>query len=474
MARHAAAPAALQPARRPARKRGIRMRPASFARAVRCLESAALLGCGAAATLALPAPYGPMPPGWALIATAAACLVASLAPPLTQAGRVCWTLLVAPATAAAAILPLLGVNWRTGLAWEVEFALAASVVLAGLHAAAARTVGRMLNAGRLATRVAVVGAGPAAARALARLGQSDPRRIETIGQYAEMAGPGVAHGLRGNLRMLLTDCRLGTIDAIVVASGEGDAAALLRLRQALRPCIQDVYLSPELMDHAGRAAEPAHLGAIPVLLVSQAPIRGWPAAAKFAFDQLGACLLLLFMAPVLGVIALAIKLELPGPILFRQLRVGYNNQLFYIIKFRSMHHDATDRLAKQQTVYGDRRVTRVGRLIRRFSLDELPQLLNVVRGEMSLVGPRPHAPGTSIGGMRVHHLVDEYACRHQVRPGITGLAQVRGLRGGLHNRQQVADRLAADLEYVRGWSLWLDVKVLLLTAVLELRGSRGF
>ncbi len=272
---------------------------------------------------------------------------------------------------------------------------------------------------------------------------------------------------RGTLRTLLLDGRLHAVDAIVLAPEPDDPAGLERARTALRPMVQPIYIACEA------DAASASFGGARLLALQTPPIGRWHGAAKRGLDFAGALLLLLLLSPLMLVIAAAIWLESPGPMLFRQLRVGYNNQLFYILKFRSMHHHAADPLAKQQTVHGDARVTRVGRFIRRFSLDELPQLLNVLRGDMALVGPRPHAPGTSIGGVRVHHLLEDYACRHRVRPGITGLAQVRGLRGGLQTHDQASARLQSDLEYIRSWSFRLDLQVLLLTAVLELRGSHG-
>ena len=365
----------------------------------------------------------------------------------------------------------IGLPWRLALSWTgAEVALSFSL-LSGLRFAYADVVASLLAEGRLAKRVAIVGTGPAAARAVAELGRSDPQGLQIAGRYAaDTVQVGGEH--RGDMRTLLCDARLDMIDAIVLAFEPTDTDQFTSVRRALRPCIQDVLAFDDNAGATpGRAT--AQLGSSELVLLSQQPIRGASMAAKRGFDVVVACLLLAFMAPLLTILAIFIRFESKGPVLFRQLRMGYNNRLFYILKFRSMYWQESDRLAKQQTIRGDKRVTRVGRVIRKLSLDELPQLLNVVQGEMSLVGPRPHAPGTSIGGQRVHTLVDDYACRHTVRPGITGLAQVRGLRGGLQDRRQVADRIASDLEYIQRWSLWLDVRILLGTVLLELRDSRG-
>ncbi len=382
--------------------------------------------------------------------------------------------LVAAVAAGGTVLTVLGAPWRTDLNWVAGELVVAGLLLAFLRAASGEIVNSMLVEGRFATHVAVAGGGPSAHRTAERLRGADDPLVHVVGTYltGQQRVTGAAD-IRGNLRTLLSDCRLGLVDAIVLAVEPEDAEGLRQLRAALKPCVQDIYLAAELMSQAPEGATVFALGATPLLRVSERPIQGWGGRFKRTLDLAGACLLLAFMGPLLLLIALAIKLETPGPILFRQLRVGYNNQLFHIFKFRSMFTDRSDRLAKQQTVQGDTRVTGVGRLIRRLSLDELPQLLNVLRGEMSLVGPRPHAPGTSIGGQRVHTMVHDYACRHRVRPGITGLAQVRGLRGGLETRRQVADRLASDLEYIDTWSLWLDIRIMLGTMMLELCGSRA-
>ncbi|HEY7580134.1 MAG TPA: sugar transferase [Acetobacteraceae bacterium] len=162
---------------------------------------------------------------------------------------------------------------------------------------------------------------------------------------------------------------------------------------------------------------------------------------------------------------LLICLDTSGPALFRQRRVGFGNVEFEIWKLRTMHRHAPEQGRLTQVTRHDPRVTRVGRWLRRWSLDELPQLFNVLRGEMSLVGPRPHAPGTCAGGKPFEMVTPHYLARHRVRPGMTGLAQVRGLRGETDTEQKLLQRIAADLEYIDHWSLWLDVKILARTAV---------
>lgn len=200
------------------------------------------------------------------------------------------------------------------------------------------------------------------------------------------------------------------------------------------------------------------------LVVSTGPLNLRQRAAKRAFDLLLCIPALILLAPVFLLIALAIKLESRGPVLFRQPRVGEGNALFQIFKFRSMRADRADLRGNQSATRDDDRVTRVGRLLRRTSADELPQLLNVLLGSMSVVGPRPHALGSLAGEQLFWHIDERYWHRHSLKPGITGLAQVRGFRGATHTREHLTSRLQSDLEYVAGWSLWRDVEIVARTA----------
>ncbi|MEA3536493.1 sugar transferase [Rhizobium sp. CC-YZS058] len=195
---------------------------------------------------------------------------------------------------------------------------------------------------------------------------------------------------------------------------------------------------------------------------------------KRAIDIAGAFSGLLVLAPVLLLIALLIKLESKGPVFFRQLRTGRNEVPFEILKFRSMYTDRCDRSGVQQTISGDPRITKVGCFLRRTNLDEIPQLWNVLVGDMSLVGPRPHVPDMLAAGRDYADLVRGYENRHLMRPGLTGLAQARGLRGPTTHRWMAIRRIFCDVEYVRNFSLLLDIKIILRTLINELRGGTGF
>jgi exopolysaccharide biosynthesis polyprenyl glycosylphosphotransferase len=219
------------------------------------------------------------------------------------------------------------------------------------------------------------------------------------------------------------------------------------------------------------ATELDELGAIGIgmfagkhtLAVAHAPLDLSRRFAKRTLDLALTIPGLIFLAPLLIVVAIAIKLDSRGPVLFLQPRVGRGNRIFLTYKFRSMRVEMSDRAGAKSTSKDDDRVTRVGRFIRATSIDELPQLFNVLRGEMSLVGPRPHALGSLAGNELFWEVDERYWHRHASKPGLTGLAQVRGYRGETKEREDLANRLRADLEYLNGWTIWRDISILINT-----------
>jgi lipopolysaccharide/colanic/teichoic acid biosynthesis glycosyltransferase len=220
-------------------------------------------------------------------------------------------------------------------------------------------------------------------------------------------------------------------------------------------------LVPEL-DLIGARGLTRH-GDVPALLVCSGPLRLRDQAVKRAFDLLVSASALLVSVPLLLLIAGAIRIESKGPVLFRQARMGRGNQLFTVLKFRTMRDDLSDANGHRSVGRGDERVTPLGRLLRRTSLDELPQLINVLKGEMSIVGPRPHPLGTRAEGQLLWRIDERYWNRHAIKPGLTGLAQVRGLRGETVSFSDVTERVQADLEYVDGWHIGRDLGIMLRT-----------
>lgn len=199
------------------------------------------------------------------------------------------------------------------------------------------------------------------------------------------------------------------------------------------------------------------------LIVSRGPLSMPNRAKKRMLDLLVTVPALIALSPLFLVIALAIRLETPGPVFFKQQRVGRSNQWFNILKFRSMRVEVCDAQGARSTARDDDRITRVGAFIRKTSIDELPQLINVLRGDMSLVGPRPHALGSLAGDRLFWEVNERYWMRHALKPGITGLAQIRGYRGATVEEADLENRLSADLEYVHSWRLWRDISILFAT-----------
>lgn len=204
------------------------------------------------------------------------------------------------------------------------------------------------------------------------------------------------------------------------------------------------------------------------------PLSASEQAVKRLFDASISFILLIFLAPLMLLTAALIKLESAGPVFFKQKRYGFGKEIINVYKFRSMYNDMSDQLADKLTERDDPRVTKVGAFIRRFSIDELPQLLNVLRGEMSMVGPRPNPLNAKAGGELYDRVVDNFYTRYRVLPGITGWAQVNGLRGNTDTKEKLVRRVEYDLYYIKNWSFWLDLKIVLLTPIASLEGENAF
>jgi lipopolysaccharide/colanic/teichoic acid biosynthesis glycosyltransferase len=204
------------------------------------------------------------------------------------------------------------------------------------------------------------------------------------------------------------------------------------------------------------------------------PCEPSASSTKRLFDLAAAGAALLFLAPLLIAVAIAIKMTSPGPVFFTQYRYGYRNRFFKIYKFRSMRTDAGDKRGITQTVEGDARVTSIGKLLRKTSLDEIPQLINVLKGDMSLVGPRPHVPGMLAANVLYEDLVPYYFQRHSARPGITGLAQVSGCRGSTVESSRAISRIDYDLDYIEKWSMRMDIVIIIQTVRREFLSGSGF
>lgn len=243
-------------------------------------------------------------------------------------------------------------------------------------------------------------------------------------------------------------------------------AAESRIEQTVRELRRlpvNVLLVPDMQAFRHARNRITQVAGLPMFNVSERPLDGWSPLIKRLEDLVLASLALVLTLPAMLLIALAIRLDSPGPVLFRQKRYGYNNKLIEVFKFRSMYCDKADADAARQTTRNDERITRVGRFIRRASLDELPQLFNVLLGSMSMVGPRPHATATKAAGILFEDAVKEYTARHRVKPGITGWAQINGYRGETDTLEKIEKRVEFDLQYIENWSIWFDLYILFRT-----------
>ncbi|WP_208402899.1 sugar transferase [Sphingomonas japonica] len=252
---------------------------------------------------------------------------------------------------------------------------------------------------------------------------------------------------------------LATSDRVVIDCAPERRVAWVRLLKGAN--VRSEVIAPELSRLAPLGID--NWSNQPTIVVAEGPLSQVDAAMKRAFDIVVSGLALIVLAPLLAVIALLIRRDSPGPILFVQTRIGQGNRLFRMLKFRSMRTDRSDGHGNRSASRDDERVTALGRFIRKTSIDELPQLINVLKGDMSIVGPRPHAVGSRAADKLFWEVDDRYWHRHAIKPGLTGLAQVRGFRGATAIERDLTDRLQADLEYLRDWSLMKDVMIILQT-----------
>jgi putative colanic acid biosynthesis UDP-glucose lipid carrier transferase len=261
----------------------------------------------------------------------------------------------------------------------------------------------------------------------------------------------------GALERLADYARARRVDVIYVALPMASQPRILKLLEELRDTTASIYFVPDIFVSDLIQARVDSIGGLPVVAVCETPFYGFNGAVKRVSDVVLASVILLLIAPLLLAISIGVKLSSPGPILFKQRRYGLDGKEILVYKFRTMTVcEDGDRVTQARR--RDPRVTRFGALLRQSSLDELPQLLNVLEGTMSIVGPRPHAVAHN---EQYRRLIDGYMIRHKVRPGITGWAQVNGLRGDT----AISDRTKYDLWYIENWSLLLDIKILIRTAL---------
>jgi polysaccharide biosynthesis protein PslA len=330
--------------------------------------------------------------------------------------------------------------------------------------------------GPLTRRVVVFGGGRHGRRFIEALAREPVGGLEVEAFFDDRTKsiPGEIAGVpfAGTADELIAFVQSTPIDEIVIALPWSADGRILDILRKFRPLPMPVRLAPDstllYASLVGRATDDALVAPV----IRPQPLSPWGLFIKEVIDRVLASLALLAFAPLLGAIAIAIKLDSPGPVFFRQPRLGFNNRPFRVYKFRTMRAAKSADATRRQATRSDPRVTRLGAFLRRWSLDELPQLINVLLGNMSLVGPRPHPMWRQAGELWAQNgnepleaIIHEYAARHRVKPGITGWAQISGFRGETSTVERMRNRIEFDIDYIDHWSLWFDFKIMALTIV---------
>lgn len=317
-------------------------------------------------------------------------------------------------------------------------------------------------------RVAIFGTGEQGQRLAQYIQGNERLTIDLVGFFddrepARIAGVSTDLPLCGNLDELVSLVRQGRVDQVIIALPWSAERRLQDIVGALAVTPVRIRLAPDLASFAFAQRPIVLLGDLPVMTLFERPITGLDQVMKKIEDLFLLAIIIPFALPIMVLAAIAIMLDSPGPIFFKQEREGFNNKRFHIWKFRSMRTDKLEFDNIQQASKRDPRITRVGSFLRKTSIDELPQLINVLKGEMSVIGPRPHAPSTRAGNRFFNEIVDTYAARHNVKPGLTGWAQVCGWRGETDTEEKLVRRLEHDLYYIENWSIGFDLYILIRT-----------
>ena len=354
--------------------------------------------------------------------------------------------------------------------WVFSWFLCATILICGGRICASFLLNKWTRAGKLARNIAIVGAGEQARKLLEHLhadrepwnviiGIFDDRGANRIGSEA------LGHPILGSVNDLLDFVRAHRVDKVIIALPWSADRRLLTITEKLRELPIDLSLGSDLVGFTYPGRSYSSLSGVTMLDIAHNPLNGWKAVVKELEDKILALLLLILFTPLMLLIALGIKLESRGPMIFRQLRYGYNNEVFSVFKFRTMYHNRASEKDVPQARRNDPRITRIGRFLRRLSLDELPQIFNVLQGTMSLVGPRPHAVPHN---EEYAAIIGGYFARHRMKPGITGWAQVKGLRGETDDPEKMKARVEHDIHYTDHWSLPFDLQILAMTVYVVL------
>jgi len=335
------------------------------------------------------------------------------------------------------------------------------------------------RSGSLVRRTVIVGGGKDTDDLIAALGDEHASHLKIFGIFDDRLGerdgtPRSAIARLGTFDQLSTFCREKGIDLLIVTVPPRAEDRLMQILQQLFVLQIDIRVSALNSKLRLISSAYSYIGKVPMLAIMDKPLSDWDRAVKNIEDRVLGLALLLAASPVMALVALAVRLDSKGPILFRQKRYGFNNELIEVYKFRSMYVNDLDATASKLVTRNDPRVTRVGRFIRATSLDELPQLFNVLRGEMSLVGPRPHATQAKADRELYQDVVQGYFARHRVKPGVTGWAQINGWRGETDTHEKLQRRIEHDIYYIDNWSVALDLYIIAMTPFSLISGKNAY
>jgi Undecaprenyl-phosphate glucose phosphotransferase len=386
---------------------------------------------------------------------------------LSQLGRIAagWTLVFA---VFALLRTTTGVGAAYSEAWIGAWYAMGLAALCFSRLVVYQLVRKWMTSGRLERRAVIVGGGTAAAELIRDLEAQPDNDIRICGIFDDRANdrsPPIVAGYPklGNISALVDFARLARVDMLIVCIPLRAEKRVLALLKKLWVLPVDIRLSAHTDKARFRSRGASFIGTVPFVDVVEKPIADWDMVAKRIFDLVFATIAIVTLFPVMIAAAIAIKLESKGPVLFMQKRYGFNNEIIEVLKFRSMFTDMADPDAKKVVTKGDPRVTKVGRFIRKTSIDELPQLFNVLAGRLSLVGPRPHAVNAHTDDKTWDDVVDGYFARHKVKPGVTGWAQINGWRGEVDTPDKIQNRVECDVYYIENWSIMFDLKILFMT-----------
>ncbi|MFL5042559.1 MAG: undecaprenyl-phosphate glucose phosphotransferase [Xanthobacteraceae bacterium] len=384
---------------------------------------------------------------------------------ITRLG-VAWSMVFLIAMAVAFFAKLEGMFSRVWLALTY---LLGFLALIGFRMILAGIVRHWTREGRLDRRTVVVGGGEAGETLIEAIKAQKDADVHVVGVFDDRGderSPDTLAGRRklGTVDDLVEFARRTRVDLVIFSLPISAEVRILQMLKKLWVLPVDIRLAAHSNKLRFRPRSYSYIGNVPVLDVFDKPITDWDVVMKWLFDKFVGSLLLIAATPVLALTALAIKLDSRGPVFFKQKRYGFNNEMIEVFKFRSMYVDQCDATASKLATKNDPRVTRVGRFIRKASIDELPQLINVVlKGNLSLVGPRPHAVHAKAENRLYDEVVDGYFARHRVKPGITGWAQINGWRGETDTHEKIQRRVEHDLYYIENWSVLFDLYILART-----------